>query len=371
MTKKEYVLLYEKYIAGNCNSEEKQLFESYQDDFSLDIDGELAPHIKDQITKMLEISMRRQKTKRLYFYRFSWVAAALIVITTAVYFYLSPMPVPVKKQELVGGKPLPIDNGKAILTLDDGSQIMLDHIDNGVLANQGGVTVRKEKGSELIYDVAKKDDSNFSVKYNSISIPFGSEYRLVLPDGSKVWLNAVSSIRFPVVFNGTERRVEISGEAYFEVIKDTSKPFRVIANGTEIEVLGTHFNVNAYSSNVNTTLLSGSVKLKTSKKEALLKPGQSGLSQSNGSFKVFEADIEAAIAWKEGFFVFHDESVKQIMEKISRWYNVDVNYVGDAGNKLFYGKISRSYQLEELLKNIEITGLVHFKIEGRRVTVMP
>lgn len=376
MTKEEYVLLYEKCRSGNCTEQEKKQLEEYQDDFSLENVHWNADELGDEqlvtsdIYQKLKESIRTQHVKKLQWYKLPLAAAiGITVLSLGLYLYWSRAEQVVKPAQIAVSPIIPGGN-KAILTLEDGSRVVLDNSDNGVLANQGPAVISKEKNGKLVYNTVAVA-ANQPMKYNSIVIPRGGQYQLVLPDGTKVWLNAASSLRFPVAFTGKDRKVELSGEAYFEVAKNKEKPFHVIANGTEVEVLGTHFNVNSYTKEVNTTLVEGAVKLKATGNEVILKPGQSGITTENKGFDVKMADMESTLAWKNGLFIFHDENLHSIMEKVSRWYDVEIEYRGNVQHKQLYGKVSRYEQVKELLNNMELTGIVHFKIEGRRIIVMP
>jgi len=382
MTKEEYVLLYEKVTSGHCTPEEKRLFEQYYDDFSLDVprwdENVLGSEkeITQSIFRKLNKSIRKRKDRQTNTYWY--VAAALFVVTSIV---LSLYIVQYNHQQTIKqNQALAIKKAKAsnqvLLSLSDGSNIVLSDSDKGVLANQNNVLIRKDTSRTLIYDAtAVNNESN--VAYNTIVIPKRKEYQLLLPDGSKVWLNAESSLKFPVAFVGKTREVELTGEAYFEVAKNRAKPFIVTVNDTKVEVLGTQFNVNAYTAFVNTTLVEGSVKLNHRDKEVILRPGQSGIN-ANDRFIIRSADIEEITAWKNGYFVFRNESIQSIMEKISRWYNITVRYEGDVAQRAFYGKVSKYDDVADLLKSMELTGIVKFKLmpednrnEGRRVIVIP
>jgi transmembrane sensor len=192
-----------------------------------------------------------------------------------------------------------------------------------------------------------------------------------LPDGSKVWLNSASTLRFPALFSGNTREVELNGEAYFDVAKNPNKPFKVITKDQIVEVLGTQFNINSYSDEetFKTTLIEGSVKIIYKDRVVLLSPGQQ-FQPSMKSSKVIEADTEEVTAWKNGYFLFKDEDIQSIMRKVSRWYNVDVNYSGNIPDVGFGGNISRSKDINEVLNVLQLTNAVHFKVEGRRITVM-
>lgn len=265
---------------------------------------------------------------------------------------------------------------KAVLTLSDGSKIILEDAKKGLLANQAGVSIQKTADGELLYSFAKDVGSESrklpeEVIYNKIETPFGGKYQINLPDGSKVWLNSASTLRFPALFSGNTREVELSGEAYFDVAKNPDKPFKVVTKDQIVEVLGTQFNINSYSDEetIKTTLIEGSVKIIYKNRVVLLSPGQQFQPNMNSS-KVVEADTEEVTAWKDGYFLFKDEDIQSIMRKISRWYNVEVNYSGNIPEVGFGGNISRSKDINEVLNVLQLTNAVHFKVEGRRITVM-
>jgi transmembrane sensor len=263
-------------------------------------------------------------------------------------------------------------SNKAILTLADGSKINLDNSGKGTITHQGLATVNKSNNGQLIYKIGGKVQPA-AMLYNTATTPRGGQYQLILSDGTKVWLNAASSIKFPVAFSGSERHVELTGEAYFEVAKNKKMPFSIAVKGSSIEVLGTHFNVAAYDDDKHmvTTLLAGSVKLKKGNAEALLQPGQKAvLADGQTAYEVSEANTDEAVAWKNGYFVFDNENIQSIMKKISRWYDVDVSYNGAVTDQNFGGTVSRFSNVTELLKMLELTGTIHFKIEGRMITVM-
>ncbi|MBU0695099.1 MAG: DUF4974 domain-containing protein [Bacteroidetes bacterium] len=305
-------------------------------------------------------------------YKIALVASIICILSFGIWSYLSqrhPKQIVTKSQiDVVPG------GNKAILTLANGKKIILDSSSNGEIAKEGGVIITKTKGGRVIYDLSHQNNFNEVVAYNTISTPRGGQYQVILPDGSQAWLNAASSIHFPTVFKSNERKVEITGEVYFEVSKDKTKPFRVMTGDQMVEVLGTHFNVMAYADEkaTVTTLLEGSVKVSNSKNQVLLKPNQEAtLHRDNQNFAVKDADAESAVMWKNGYFLFNDESLESIMRKISRWYNVEVVYKGDVAQKTFGGTISRFKNLSELLEVLQATGSVHFKIEEGRIIAMP
>ena len=259
---------------------------------------------------------------------------------------------------------------KATLTLADGSTVVLDDAKNGTLAQQGSSKVIKV-GGKLLYDPANNNSKE--IVYNTISTPNGGQYQLALPDGSLVWLNATSSIHFPTSFAGKERRVEITGEAYFEIAKNRDMPFVVSVNGAEVQVLGTHFNVNAYNDedNLKTTLLEGSVKFVSGADISLLKPGQQSQLASNGLVKVISnVDVDEVIAWKNGMFGFENAGIETVMRQLSRWYDVEIEYKGKTED-LFIAEMRRNIKLSDALRALELTGKVKFEIVGKKIIVMP
>lgn len=258
---------------------------------------------------------------------------------------------------------------KATLTLADGSSIILDDTKDGALAQQGGAKVIKI-GGKISYHTTNKTSA---IEYNTITTPRGGQYQVELPDGSRVWINAASSLRFPTAFTGKDRRVEINGEAYFEVAKNKSMPFIVTVGNAEVQVLGTHFNVMAYDDEgtVNTTLLEGSVKFVSGDKISVLKPGQQSQLSKDGQLKlVSNVDVDKIIAWKNGLFVFDNSDLTTVMRQLSRWYDIDVIYRTRTVTTSFIGEVPRVSRLSDVLKVIELTSKLHFDIVGKKVIVM-
>ena len=382
MNREEYNSLYEKYLAGKCNEKEQVELENYQDNFKIkeqqwDIRtmGN-SEEIKQSIQEDLNYSIQEHSKNRIFKIR-AWqstAAAILILLTAGIYYYqTSSKPIIVKTKIPRFKNDVAPGNNKAILTLDDGSKIDLDDAKTGILASESNIDIKKTGVGQLEYTAGTQTVK--TVKYNILSTPLGGEYLLVLPDGSKVWLNSGSTLRFPTVFIGSERIVELKGEAYFEITKNAKMPFLVRTNNAmDIKVLGTQFNVMAYDDekNINTTLIEGSVEVLKESGKTTLKPGQEAiLNKRSGNIKVASADLEQAIAWKNGYFIFYNENIESIMRKVSRWYNVDIVYQGNLNNKDFVGTISRNKNVSELLKMLELTGAIHFSIDGRRITVMP
>jgi transmembrane sensor len=303
-------------------------------------------------------------------------AAILILISAGTYLFLNNKPAKDIAQSKSISRPLKTDispgGNKAVLTLADGTAIILDSAQNGIISQQGNTKVLKLNSGQLAYNTLNNTPAE--VLYNTISTPRGGQYQVVLQDGSKVWLNAASSLRFPTAFTGKERTVQLTGEAYFEVAKNAAMPFKVQVNKMEVSVLGTHFNVMAYDdeSSIKTTLLEGSVRVTKENANALLKPGQEAiLNPVEEGFKVDDADVDEAVAWKNGLFQFNSTGLKSIMRQISRWYNVEVSYEGDVSGKNFSGLILRNTNLSEVLKMLQLTREVQFKVEGKKITVLP
>jgi transmembrane sensor len=311
-------------------------------------------------------------------------AAIIILISAGAYFFNRNTSGGITKNDIVKAVPvqelrndvLPGGN-KAILTLANGSQIILDSAANGLLAQQGNTEVVKLANGQLVYKEAGGKAAE--VLYNTMGTPRGGQYRLILPDGSKVWLNAVSSIRYPTAFIGKERTVEITGEAYFEIAKDKSRPFKVLVGSTstnggmEVAVLGTHFNINAYSDEpvIKTTLLEGSVKVTRDTRSTVIRPGEQTQLNSTGALKVIrDADVEEALAWKDGLFEFNDADLQGILRQLMRWYDVDVEYQGVIPHRYFTAVISRDKTLTGVLEILKLSG-VEYKLEGKKLIVTP
>lgn len=256
----------------------------------------------------------------------------------------------------------------AILTLSNGSKIVLDSVGNGLLANQNNTAVSKKNGG-----VVYTSGADAQAVYNTMTTPRARQYNLELSDGTKVWLNASSSITFPTSFTANERKVTITGEVYFEVAKDKTRPFRVSVNEMVVNVLGTHFNVNAYEdeATVNTTLLEGSVLITEKSKKILLKPGQQAEKQNSGAIVVNNnVNLDEVMGWKNGVFYFENASLQMVLRQLSRWYDVDVIFDKGVPSRTFEGEIQRNLQLSQVLKILE-KNKVHFKIDGKILRVMP
>lgn len=267
---------------------------------------------------------------------------------------------------------------KALLILADGKQVVLDSTTTGIVSKQGATTIINLHG-KLTYDGAGNQQEE-PIYYNTIKTGKGNQYQLVLPDGSRVWLNATSSLRFPTRFNKENRTVELTGEGYFEVARENNRPFKVMLQGnaeekspTSIEVLGTHFNVMDYNDepNMKVTLLEGSVKVR-SENSVVLKPGEQAVMSGNSQLTIDNSpNLEEAVAWKNGYFQFTDAPITTVMRQVARWYNVDVEYSGNVKQEIFSGSIPRLANITELKKILELTKTIRIKIEGRKLITAP
>lgn len=314
--------------------------------------------------------------RKLFWPRIVTAAAAVAAIVFGLWFYhheniLSPKASP--KHEIVRNDIAPGRIG-ATLTLANGKQIILSDANNGELAKQAGVVISKSAEGQLIYEMDGSATQHLSGMTNRLSTAKGETYQIKLPDGTMVWLNAASTLSFSTNLRDKghkdQRRVGLIGEAYFEVAKDNMRPFVVKTNKQEVEVLGTHFNISAYPDELDTktTLIEGAVRLNHS---TVLKPGEQAVLKESGKISILKTDPTEAIAWKNGYFIFRNESLTDIMKKISRWYDVDIIYKGDISQLEFGAVISRNRNVTEVFKKLELTGSVHFRIEGRRIIVMP
>lgn len=365
-----------KYQKGICTEEELALLETWYLEYRDDKEIELTMADLDSARSSVWASLPLHEVKKAIplWPVLGAVASVVILITAAVLFFQQEQPRALveKKHQIV--RIIPGGN-KAVLTLADGSEISLTDAKDGQLASQSGITITKTKDGQLIYNIDKTNASNASTEsigFNTISTPRGGYYQVNLPDGTKVWLNAASSLRYPTSFAGAERKVELEGEGYFEVAHHVDMPFRVVSRGQVVEVLGTHFNINAYSdeADIRTTLLEGSVKVNTEVAATLLKPGEQSINYQ-ARLRKEEVITEDIVAWKNNEFVFNNEKLGGIMRKISRWYDVDVVCPPELEDMKFNGVLPRQRSIKGVLKIMESTESVHFKFEGRRITVMP
>jgi hypothetical protein len=379
MTPEEYILLYEKFLSGGCSPDEEKRLMEYQDAFEIQEDVQNSKLTDDDRLLRRAIYTRINESATPVKIRqikptWWWYAAAVLLVTLAFGKLLLKPEKPVqftaiKKQN--SSKPIQPGKNTAILTLSNGMSIVLDDAKNGVLAKSGKTEIKKMKNGLIAY--TGKDANTGAAALNTIATPRGGQYAVVLPDGTNVWLNSQSSLTYPVAFNSQERNVTLKGEAYFEVAKNKKHPFIVHTDNVNIKVLGTHFNVAAYADDdeVKTTLLEGSVNLSKGTSSAMLIPGQQGIvTTAEDKIITKTVNVNQAIAWKMGYFLFRENSIRDIMKQMARWYDVEVEYKGTPTSKTFGGTYAKDKDINELLNGLELTGLVHFKIDGRRIIVM-
>jgi len=301
-------------------------------------------------------------------------AAALIAlaVTGMLYFFRPADPGARQASMQAALARMQPGGNKAVLTLADGSRITLDSAGNGAIASQGNVQVIKLNSGQLAYK-AGKGQQGAELRYNTLSTPRGGQFMIVLPDGSRVWLNAASSLRFPTAFNGRIREVQLTGEAYFEIARNPAMPFEVKVNDMAVQVLGTHFNIMAYPDehSIQTTLLEGAVRVQHGGKDVRLQPGQQAQLSSAGKMTVNKSvDLEGVMAWKNGYFNFDHEPLEGVMRQISRWYDAEITYEGNIPYREFGGKIARGSSITEVLKILELSK-VHYRIEDRKIVITP
>lgn len=387
-------ILLKKYREGTLTEEETALLESWYLDMAksrndvLNTDGleENLDRVWESVSANVSATKPKQGRVKPLLRWISVAASIAVLCTIGVKLYKEKTVEPKVEKIAVAKDALPGDN-RAKLTLANGKSIMLHEVGNGRLAHEGQTDIIKTKQGEIIYQSeSKASKSPELVSYNTVSTPKAGQYQVKLPDGTWVWLNAASSIRFPTAFNEEERVVEIVGEAYFEVAKVLRKskrvPFKVKAGNQVVEVLGTRFNVNSYADEgiIKTTLLEGSIKLKVAGEEdrgVLLKPGQQARLVRNAAkrsvvhvhpFEVKQVDTKSVVAWKDGYFRFDNVGLPELMRQLSRWYDMDVVYEGDVKEYEFVGQIERNTNLAKVLQILEL-GDVRFRIENKKIIV--
>jgi ferric-dicitrate binding protein FerR (iron transport regulator) len=377
--------LLQQYLDGKCTPDEAEALMSWlqatghhrallrkmQEEFPQVLADQ--PTIDQEISDRMEVRLLQQisapRVLRMRNRR-TWLAAAsvlLLLAAGAMYLFLPessrPAPVAVSKTP-AAPKDIAPGSAKAVLTLADGSTITLDSAGNQVI-HQGQTLVQLQNG-QVEYNA---DNAGQAVGYNILSVPRGGQFTIVLPDGSRVWLNSASKLRYPTAFSGGQRLVELEGQGYFDVRKDAEHPFIVKTKTLDVEVLGTGFDVMAYpdEKSMNTTLVEGAVRVK----DVMLKPGQQArMEYSTGCIYVEPADIQQVIAWKTGFFEFDNANLADIMRQASRWYDIDIDMDITAHNraKTYGGRISRNLPLSELLNMLEANGAT-FNLQGRKLIV--
>lgn len=371
MDKEQIKDLLIKYKANACTEEELAILESWYLNFEYKDFSDLTDEEKEDDLKLIWVNIPNRKKSERIIWRYLSAAAVVLIALSAGLFFYEYHQIGETNIARVASDVEPGGN-KAILTLANGERVSLtDAPDGTVMQNAGQFMIVKDTDGKLVYKVKSSDIIEHGVSgYNVLETPIGGQYQVALPDGTNVWLNAASSIKFPTSFAGQSyREVELVGEGYFEVKRDKQQPFKVITATQVVEVLGTHFNINAYKdeSTVKTTLIEGRVKVNG----ALLKPGEQSTVSAAG-INVEMVDVEIAMAWKNGLFMFDNENLESVMRKISKWYGVQVVYTDEAlKDVVFGGTVSKFDHVSKVLRKLELTGKVHFKIEDKNITVMP
>ncbi len=375
--KKDFLKLVEKYLNGSASTEEIKAIEDYYSHFS--DDPEITDSLNEEEINILKATLRQKIDNRIYqvqkqsvpMYRkpyFQWAASILFFLGLLLFIANNFR----HKQELQQAQNydlLPGSN-KAVLTLSNGSKIDLNSLKNGAITAQPGTHIVKQ-GGQLDYKAVAGNQGSTQISYNTLATPKGGQYQLTLADGTKVWLNAASSLKFPTKFSGSERIVELTGEAYFEVAKNEKQPFKVKSNRQVVQDIGTQFDINSYTDEdaVSTTLVEGSVRIYDAKGQTTIKPGQQYLLRADESGEVKNnIDVDEITAWKNGMFQFNNADIKTIMRQISRWYNIDVEYQGKVPSSTFHGRISRNSNASAVLKILELSG-INFSIERGKIIV--
>lgn len=378
----KYFKLAEKWARGEISEEEMRQYADWynkiEEDYRLEVPSGYAGSRKEHseiILKRIKDQMAvnpaaRPSRLRQNFYRLAIAASIVIFLGVGVYFYLQSRPVIQKGSVCQSIESASFDkHAGAILTMANGRQIALDTLQDGSVMQEGRTNATKGKGI-LSYHSADVEKTA-KIAYNTMTTPRGKEYKLELPDGTKVWLNAASSITYPTAFNGNERIIQLKGEAYFEVFKDRAHPFKVETGAATIKVLGTHFDVMAYEEEkvIKTTLLEGAVAVSGQKKTVRIHPGQQAtVDPKNQDIQVASVSTKQAVAWVNGKLSLDDLDVETLMRQVSRWYDVDVRFVGPVPEVRFWGVINRDASLSDILEVMKDNG-VHVRQEGKTIIV--
>lgn len=373
--------LLQRYQTGDCIAEEKELIETWYQQLRETGEWQWGEDEKELMKRVIEQRIRKQpatpyRNKVFYLkHRYQWWAAASIILllgTFSYFLFFHNTTKPELIAKVVSNDVKAPQSNKAMIILSNGHKVFLDSVGSGALAIQGNIKLVKLAGGKIAYQQGS-GDINTKMEYNTLLNPRGSKViNMTLADGSKVWLNAASSVTYPVSFIGNERKVSVTGEAYFEVAHDASRPFVVSKGAMNVSVLGTHFNVNAFEDDghdIKVSLLEGSVKINNGNAASLLKPRQQAVVSNEIKIKK-DVDLEQVMAWKNGFFRFDKASLQNVLREVSRWYDVDVVYEGNNQSREFVGAIQRDLNLSEMLKILKVNK-VHFKIEGKELRIMP
>ncbi|MBC9911405.1 FecR family protein [Chitinophaga varians] len=374
MDKNTFHELANRYLDGTATAAEQALVDRYCEQLETSGETGMEPETEALLQQvMYDRIMQKIRAPRKRSHRWTYAAAAAVLALVAVggisLFPRKQMPSVAVREKSVFHNDIKPGGNKAILTLANGSTVVLDDVSTDSLAPQGNSKITRTGSGQLSYQPSGAPQE---VVYNTLSTPAGGQFRLTLPDGSRVWLNAASSITFPTAFTGKDRIVALKGEAYLEVSHNPQQPFKVKVRDMEVSVLGTHFNINAYpdETGVRTTLLEGSVRVNNDGQSYMLKPGQQAQLQPNGQFSLQTVETEDITAWKDGQFNFNDADIHTVMRQVTRWYGAEVVYQGNVTHH-FMGTIPRDVPVSRLLKMLELTGRVSFVVEGNKIIVKP
>lgn len=392
MDKKSILTILDRYLKNQSSAKEREkLDEFFEENAAVNESSNLnqdLTKLEDKIFNYIQFGIKEQvkQQRKLHHIPYMQIAASILVIflfSTTIYFYRSSIGVHPKSSQ--GNSISSIEDKQpakniAILTLGNNSQIVLDEASNGEIAQESGVSILKTDKGELVYKIknSNKLSSNDLNKFNTISTPMGGKFKVILPDGSLVVLNAASTLKYPVHFDENLRKVSFTGEAYFEIAKKVDQqkkriPFYVYSNNQIVEVLGTHFNINSYDNDEysKTTLLEGSVKIineKSSNTAKILMPGQQAvIKRGDVQTKIMIADEAQALAWKDGYFLFKNTNIKDVVNELERWYNVDIQYDNSMEFENITGYISRNVKISSVLKMLQLSGIVNYEINGSKI----
>ncbi|KUJ63459.1 hypothetical protein AR687_01860 [Flavobacteriaceae bacterium CRH] len=341
----------------NESDSNREYYKRVQNNFESDIEEVDV----DLAWKAVNREITPKKNRKAY-YKYAIAASVALLIGISYFNYNTTT----QQTTIVESKP----TEGVTLTLSDGTTVILSDHKNGVVANQDNAVITKDKDGQIRYEGTKAEHQG-EIAYNTLVTANGKTFQIELPDGTNVWMNAGSSLKYPTYFSGNERSVTLTGEAYFEVAHNEKMPFKVFSNGQEVEVLGTHFNIKAYLNepNIKTTLLEGKIKITENDNSMLVKPGQQVLVfTDNHVMKIADVNTESSVAWKNRLFYFENAKCDEIMREIERWYDVDVVYKGKIPDERFQGAIQKDLKLNQVLKMLESKD-VHFKVSGKEVIV--
>lgn len=375
MNEAEFRDLLTRYREGRCTAEEKESLELWFDLSSGEAEWNWESYqqkqqLKQKMLHGIQGAIKSAEPHSVPIWRYIGAAASIfLLLFSGWYFYTSNKTGQAKQISYQQTAVAPGSN-QAMLTLSDGSSVVVKETSKGLLAKDGSTEVIKNQRGELEYASSEKAEKPGG--RNTLHVPRGGSFQVNLPDGTKVWLNSATTMTYPAANVGSERLVELHGEAYFEVSPDKKRPFKVISNGTEIKVTGTHFNVSAYQddNHVTATLAEGQVVVSFNNQQKTLRPGQQSVSGSGSTLLVQEVDVESALAWKQGYFVFEDQDIAGIMKMVSRWYDVEVDYETALPTQRFGGTFSKSKGLDGLLNYLEQLSNIHFKKQGKKITMI-